>query len=242
MSTMPPRFYEDRFALGRFIIDRANSLAITRRELVERLGFRDRLAKGHEVLSEIMLTGTVPRYLTKLADALEVEPTLLDDILYATAQQQEAEWQAEMLAHEEAYREGFRPHIQVQTQRQIPSPIFVAALLTVRRLRIVDLEALPAGDEERDEIVTAAITKHYRETRGQVPAFGRITGYILVLLAGFRGTDFGLPFDRAGCPTGQMISVRRLPEAMLGRRHPDGLLNGLLKDIPLEVISVSPTE
>jgi hypothetical protein len=74
------------------------------------------------------------------------------------------------------------------------------------------------------------ISKHYHETRGQVPAFGRITGYILVVLAGFRGTDFGLPFDRAGCPTGPMISVPRLPGAMLGRRRPDGLLNGLLKD------------
>ena len=57
---MQPRLYEDRYPIGRLVLDRANALGLTRRPLVERLGFADRLAKGHRVLSEILLTETVP--------------------------------------------------------------------------------------------------------------------------------------------------------------------------------------
>lgn len=93
MPTMPPRYYEDKYPIARLIFDRANALGLTRRQLVERLGFGDRLAKGHRLLSEIMRTGTLPRYCTAIASPLEVDKTALDEILYATARQQEAEWQ-----------------------------------------------------------------------------------------------------------------------------------------------------
>src|SRR5882762_9579364 len=83
---------------------------------------------------------------------------------------------------ERAYRGSFRPHLQVQTERTVPSPIFVAALLTVARLRIIRLpdEALTANDEARDRITKGLIIDHWRENGGRVPAFGGITGYVLV--------------------------------------------------------------
>jgi len=168
----------------------------------------------------------------------------LDEILYATARQQEAEWQRELAGREEPYRAAFRPHIQVQTERTIPSPIFVAALMTVERLRILRLpdEVVSVDQDQRDEIVRAAITTHYRKSSGYVPAFGRITGYILVQIAGFGWIDFGLPFDVNGEPAGPMQSIKRLPDAMLGVKRPDGRLNGLLRNVPLKVITVSDIE
>jgi hypothetical protein len=232
MPTMQPRFYEDRYPIGRLVLNRANALGLTRRQLVERLGFAGRLAKGHRVLSEIMLTGTVPFHVTALADALEVDRSVLDDVLSATARQQEAERTAQMLAREEGYRDRFRPHLRVRTERGIPFPIFVAALLGSERLRIVRLpeEINSLGENQRDEIVRESISMHYQDTAGEVPAFGRIEGYYFVRFAGFGAADFGVEYDVTGSPVGNMIAVRRVPEATLGRKRNDTRLTGLLKN------------
>ena len=136
---------------------------------------------------------------------------------------------------ERAYRASFRPHLQVQTERTVPSTIFIAALLTVARLRIIRLpdEALTANDEARDRIIKTIIIDHWRENDGQVPAFGGITGYVLVLVAGYGGFDFGLPFSIVGDRAGAMQKVKRLGEASLGTRRGDTRLTGMLKDSPI---------
>jgi hypothetical protein len=114
----------------------------------------------------------------------------------------------------------------------VPSPIFVAALLTVARLRIVPLPdgALTANDEARDRIIKTIIIEHWREKRGRVPAFGGITGYLLVLIAGYSGVDFGLPFSITGDRTGAMQKIERLGKATLGTKRGDTRLTGLLKN------------
>jgi hypothetical protein len=99
----------------------------------------------------------------------------------------------------------------VQTLRQVPLPIFVAALLTVARLRIVPLpdDALAANDDGRDQIIKTIIIDHWCENGGRVPAFGQITGYVLVSVAGYGGLDFGLPFNISGDRAGAMLQVER---------------------------------
>jgi hypothetical protein len=67
-----------------------------------------------------------------------------------------------------------------------------------------------------------------REKGGRVPAFGGITGYVLVSVAGYAGFDFGLPFSVTGDRTGAMQKVERLGEATLGTKR-DTRLTGLLK-------------
>jgi hypothetical protein len=168
----------------------------------------------------------------KLAEALEVQEDLIDTMLLATARQVQDEARTQILAREEAYRAAFRPHLQVQTE-QNPSPIFIAALLTVSRLRIVPLrdEAFSADEDTRDRVIRATIVEHYQNQRGHVPAFGKITGYALVLLCGYGGVDFGLPFDVYGDQVGSMHQVRRLSEAAtLGRKRGDTRMTGLLKN------------
>ena len=56
MPTMPARYYEDRYPIGRLVFCRANALLLTRRGLAERLGFRD-LTKGHDS-GKLVLRGT----------------------------------------------------------------------------------------------------------------------------------------------------------------------------------------
>jgi hypothetical protein len=103
-------------------------------------------------------------------------------------------------------------------------------MLAVARLRIVHLpdEALTANEEARDRIIKPIITDHWRENGGRVPAFGEITGYVLVLVAGYGGSDFGLPFSITGDRAAGMQKVERLGEATLRTRRGDTRMTGLL--------------
>jgi hypothetical protein len=145
------------------------------------------------------------------------------------------------LEREQTYSAAFRPHLQVQTERAVPSPIFVAALLTVARLRIVPLtdRALTANDEARDRIIKATVIDHWRENNGRVPAVGGITGYVLVLVAGYGGFGFGLPFSIIGHRAGAMQKIERLSVATLETRRGDVSLTGMLKDSSIRVERIS---
>lgn len=202
-----------------------------------------------------MLTGVVaPHVANHLADALETDDTLMKAVIAATTRQKRDEarlncrlWKlADAISgkkrrlrveRERSYRASFRAHLQVQTEREVPSPIFVAAMLGVARLRIVHVpEGALAANSEADRIIKTVILDHWRETGGRVPTFGAITGYVLVLVAGYGGLDFGLPFSIIGDRAGTMQKVERLGEATLGTKRGDTRLTGLLKNAPIWVI------
>jgi hypothetical protein len=240
VPVIQPRYGEDAYAIGRFILDRTRKLGLTRSDLVRRFEYRG-LTSGHSALGEFLKTGIAPSFVEqKLAAALEVEAGILDAVLLATARQRHDEASARTLTNEEAYRAEFRPHLVVETERRNPSPIFIAALLGTRRLRIVPLpdDTFSGGEEARDRVIQATIIQHYESQRRRVPAFGGITGYLAVLLRGYGGVDFGLPFDVCGDPLGSMREVRRLPEATLGTKNANTRLTGLLRDTPIQVITI----
>jgi hypothetical protein len=240
-SIMQPRFYENAYPIGRFVLARARALGLSRTDLVRRLHFA-KLQTGHTTLTALMLTGSAPPIIAAhLAEALEVRQDLIDAVLIATARQQHDEARARILEREGAHRATFRPHLRIETDRMVPSPIFVAALFGVARLRIVPLsdDTFAADEESRDRAIKAVISRHYREQAGRVPAFGRITEYVLVTLCGYDGADFGLPFNIDGDPAGPMREIKRLGEATLGTKRGDTRLTGLLKDAPIQVVPAS---
>ena len=140
-------------------------------------------------------------------------------------------------ARENAYRSAFKPHLRVETARSIPSPIFVAATIGVARLRNVKLlpEVHEATGEERDRLVKAVILDHYRENDGRVPAFGEITGYVLVTLPGYE-IDFGFPYNLDGDPAGAMRPVERLGVATIEERRVGSWLTGLLNNAAIRLV------
>jgi hypothetical protein len=234
---MQARYREDKYPLGRFILDRAQALGLSRTELVRRLGYRD-VGNGHRALGEMLTTGTVPPQIAKhLADALRVDEKLVVTVVSATARQQQDEASQRTLARETAFRTAFQPHLLCETERAIPEPLFVAALLTSARLRLVPVcsETWQVSADERDRQLKAAIREHYREHRGHVPSFGAIVGYTVVVMAGYR-LDFGLPYDLNGDPEGPMQPVERLQEAVLGTKRGDQRLTGLLRDAPIGIL------
>ena len=136
-STIQARFGENKYPVGRFILDRARALGLSRSELVRRLGYRQ-IGKGHAALGKVMTTGTVPPHIGKhLAEALETHDALVDAVIAATVRQQHDEARVQILVQETAYDAAFKPHLRTETTRTIPQPIFVAALLGTARLRHV---------------------------------------------------------------------------------------------------------
>lgn len=239
MATFQPRFFEIEYAIGRVVVDRTNALGMSRRQLVHQLGYQDRPFKGHELLSAFLAGANLsPPFLNRLSNVLEIEPSILDAAILATARELDAEAATRALGAEQQYRTSFRPHLQIQTSRRIPSPICVAAVIGIRRLRAVELPpgVASADDEGRDQIARDAVIAHFREHRGIVPCFGEITGYVLVLFPGYDGVDFGVGYDCGGRRSGSITTVQRLPDARLGRRRADGGLDRLLRTKPIQVI------
>ena len=90
-ATFQSRFGEDKYPIGRFILDRARVLGISRSGLVRRLGYRD-LAGGHRALSTALLGGLVaPQIADHLASALEADEALVAAVIGATSQQKSDE-------------------------------------------------------------------------------------------------------------------------------------------------------
>jgi hypothetical protein len=237
-TTFQARFGEEIYPIGRFILDRVRALGLSRSELLRRLGYR-KIGNGHKALAELLTTGTVPPQIAKhLADALQVDAALVAAVMAATAQQQRDEASRRALSREDAYRTAFQPHLRCETERDVPEPLFVAALLTSARLRLVpvypEIWQVSAGERERQ--LKAAIQAHYREHRGHVPSFGAIVGYTAVVIAGYR-LDFGVPYGLSGDPVGSMQPVERLHEAALGAKRGDSRLTGLFRDTPIGVLA-----
>ena len=123
-SIMQARFGEDTYPIGRFVLDRARALGMSRTELVRRLCYPD-ISKGHKALTGFLITGTMPPLIAKhLATALEVGQDLIDAVLLATARQQHDEARVQILARENAYRAAFRPHLRCETATHGPAAYF----------------------------------------------------------------------------------------------------------------------
>ena len=136
-TTIQARFGEDAYPIGRFILERARALGMSRTELVRRLGYCQ-ISNGHRALGQLMTTGTVPALISKhLADALQLDEAIVAAVMATTARQQQDEASQHILARETAYRTAFKPHLRCETEREIPEPLFIAALLTSTRLRLV---------------------------------------------------------------------------------------------------------
>jgi hypothetical protein len=251
-TAIQAEFAEDHYPIGRFILERARSRGMSRGDLVHRLGYPD-IDSGHKALTAALLNGSVAPH--HLAEALEADDALVRSVIGATMRQKSDEarlghplWKLQdaikgqkrqsRVENERAYCASFRQDLQVQTERTVPSPIFVAAMLTVARLRSIPLpdDALATNDEARDRLIKPIIMDHWRENNRRVPAFGGITGYVLVSVAGYGGFDFGLPFSVAGDRAGAMQKVERLGEATLRTRRGDMSLTGLLKNSPIRVV------
>lgn len=158
------RFGKDAFPIRRFILQRPRTLRLSRGELVRRLGYRD-LGKAHNVLRVLLALVT--------GENLASTKALRDAVLPAITEQQNNMRRARVLA-EDCYRAVFRPHLQVQPERRIPSQIFMAAMIAVARLRVVSISDIgknrpPLLSQSESRLMERCVIRKARRLGFRVP-------------------------------------------------------------------------
>ena len=100
---------------------------------------------------------------------------------------------------------AFIPHAVIVTERSVPQPMFVAAMIGVERLLRVDLDAAAppltfAGQALR------AVRRRLAEWRSdQLPAFGRPIGVVVNY-----GPDRAVAFDMDGAPRAVLAIAKQV--------------------------------
>ena len=108
-----------------------------------------------------------------VARAVEDSHRMLDARAAATEAKEEAEWRA-----------NFSPHAIVVAENKVPQPIFIAALIGLRRLRFIELES-NQGEATFPSQARAGVDAKLREfgrdgkAASELPAFGRPIGFIV---------------------------------------------------------------
>ena len=138
-------FISEPLAIGSLIVDRSRVLDLSRPDLVRRAGYKN-IAKGLRRLDEL-LAGDLDKtrdLIRALPAALDVPPEVVEHAIEETRRRIAEAQEAARHAREAAWRAAFRPHAIILTERTVPQPIFVAAIIGVERLLRIDFDlALP---------------------------------------------------------------------------------------------------
>ena len=209
-------------AIETLITSRCRNLELNKARLVRLAGYKNE-AKGIRRLNELLAGDfeTTRTLIQGLPAALNLPPHVISEAVQQTrqqiaamqrhaAEQAEAEWQA-----------AFRPHAVILTERRIPSPMFLAAVIGVERLLRVDFD-VNASPVLFVRLALGGVKQKLAEWGGTLPGYGRPTGIIVNYKP-----DFGARFDLAGRPRETCNGAYRVGPVdllMKGRPIPAGIL------------------
>ena len=137
-------------AIAALVRSRMAELGLSRGEFVKRLGYKN-IAKGIrriDVLCDGDLEGT-KHFLDVLPQALETSAETVKLALEQTVREIDLAEKHEAEARDKIWRENFCPHAIILTERTVPSPIFVAAMIGVEKLLRIDLDLSSGAGELR---------------------------------------------------------------------------------------------
>jgi hypothetical protein len=142
-----------------------------------------------DVLCDGDLEGT-KHFLDMLPQALETSAETVKRALDQTVRELESTEKQEAEARDKIWRENFCPHAIILTERTVPSPIFVAAMIGVEKLLRIDLDMTKGPVSFVRQVLD-------RLPEG-VPAFGKPFGFVINY-----SPDQAVRFD----PNGQPIAI-----------------------------------
>jgi hypothetical protein len=175
-------------AIAALIRSRMAELGLSRGEFAKRLGYKN-IAKGIrriDALCEGDIEGT-KHFLDVLPQALETSAETVKLALEQTVRELELAEKQEAEAHDKLWRENFCPHAIILTERTVPSPIFVAAMIGIEKLLRIDVDATQGPVSFVRQVLD-------RLPEG-VPAFGKAIGFVINY-----SPDKAVRFDRNGQP------------------------------------------
>jgi hypothetical protein len=178
-------------------------LGLSRGELAKQLGYKN-IAKGIrriDILCDGDIEGT-KHFLDVLPQALETSAETVKLALEQTVRELELAEKQEAEARDKIWRENFRPHAIILTERTVPSPIFVAAMIGVEKLLRIDLDATQGPVSFVRQVLD-------RLPEG-VPAFGKPIGFVINY-----SPDKAIRFDLKGQPIAVLDKAVRPGTAVL---------------------------
>ena len=128
-------------AIATLIRSRMTELGLSRGEFAKRLGYKN-VAKGIrriDALCDGNIEGT-KQFLDVLPRALETSAETVKHALDQTVRELELAEKQEAETRDKLWQENFCPHAIILTERTVPSPIFVAAIIGVEKLLRIDLD------------------------------------------------------------------------------------------------------
>ena len=169
-------------ALQTLVSETMAAKGLRKSQIVSLLGFKN-ITKGIRRLDAFVADGVdFPGMLDRLPSALGVPAETVHAAYEQTLDQMRTEAEAQRSARLERLRAEFPPHVQVKTERTVPSPIFVVAMTGgpdcwLRISLPEEITALP----EHDQIAQVAeiIRQHHAERKGWA---GTIRSYHRLLL------------------------------------------------------------
>ena len=159
-------------AIATLVRSRMIELGLSRGEFAKRLRYKN-IAKGIrriDALCDGDLEGT-KQFLDVLPQALETSADTVKRALDQTVREIEMAEKQEAEARDKIWRENFCPHAIILTERTVPSPIFVAAIIGVEKLLRIDLDATQGPVSFVKQVLD-----HVPEG---VPAFGKPIGFVI---------------------------------------------------------------
>lgn len=197
-----------------FIDAQRKSLGLSRSDLARRLGYRN-IAKGLRRLDQVCVGcfDHAEGLLGALPDALEVDPVVVETAVAETLDQQRR-------ARDATWRAAFVPHAIILTERTIPEPICVAAIIGVDRILRIDFDLTAERSTFVHQAINGIRARVVRWNRNAVPnmplgsyhlpAFGHVTGFVINYTA-----DRAVRFDLDGRALAILARVYRIGEARL---------------------------
>jgi hypothetical protein len=179
-------FISEPLAIGSLISDRLRVLDLRRGDLMRRVNYKN-VAKGLRRLDKL-LAGDLDKardLIHALPAALDVPPEVVEHAIEETRRQVTEAHEAARHALGAAWRAAFRPHAIILTEKIVPQPIFVAAIIGAERLLRIDFDlALGLGSYANQALT--GVRRKLAEFRGEsgkipdtLPAFGRPVGVIV---------------------------------------------------------------
>jgi hypothetical protein len=192
-------------AIATLIRSRMIELGLSRGEFAKRLGYKN-TAKGIrriDALCDGGIEGT-KQFLDVLPQALETSAETVKRALDQTVRELELAKKHEAETRDKLWRENFRPHVIILTERTVPSPIFVAAIIGVEKLLRIDLDP------------TQGPVSFVRQVQDRlpegIPTFGKPIGFVINY-----SPDKTVRFDRNGQPIAILDKAIRPGTAVLLR-------------------------
>ncbi|MGD9667841.1 MAG: hypothetical protein AB7U75_02175 [Hyphomicrobiaceae bacterium] len=182
---------------------RSAELALTATDLVRRTGYAN-VAKGIRRLNELY-----SGQFDSARGLIERLPTAID-LPEATIQQAIQDSRQQITETEEAdWRAKFKPHAVILTERLIPQPIHIAAIVGVDQLKRIDIEPDSSPLTVVDQAF-AGLKQKLKRWHGSIPTFGEPTGLIINY-----SPDHAVRFDLDGRPLEIFDRAFRLGHATL---------------------------